>query len=73
MEVKKMMKEMKCVKYRRKETNTVFILERMAKGKICPGYKKAERRRINVAHPNRGEAQLSRSWWSEEEEVMKQE
>jgi len=70
-EIEKMMREVKCGKYKRKEMNTVFIPERVAKGKMCPECKKAEEKSINMVCPNRGKVQLNRSWWSEEEEARK--
>jgi len=61
-EVEKITKEVKYVKCRRKEMNTVFIPISVARGKICPGCEKGKGRSINIAYPNEEEAQLNRSW-----------
>jgi len=70
-EVEKMTREVRCAKCGRKGTNAVFIPESVAKEKTCPGCEEAGGRRINVACPNGGEAQLNRSWWGKEEKARK--
>jgi len=67
-----MMKEVKCVGYRRKGMNTVFIPESIARGKMCPACEEGEKR-INVAHPSKEKAQLNRNWWDEEREAKRRE
>ena len=60
-EVKKMTKEMKCIKCEKKGTNTVFIPVSVARGKMCPECKKKKGKNINAAYPKKKKAQLDRS------------
>ena len=64
-----MTKEVKCSKCGRKRENMVWILESVARGKVCPNCEKGKEKRIDAAHPEREEVQLKRSWWREEEEA----
>ena len=68
-EAEKMTKEVKYSKYRRKGENMVWIPESVARGKVCPNCEKGKGKRIDMAPPEREEAQLKRSWWREEEET----
>ena len=72
MEAERMTKEVKCSKCGRKRENTVWILESVARGKICPSCEKGKGKAIKVVHPEKEEAQLNRSWWREEEEARNQ-
>jgi len=68
-EAEKMTKEVKCMKCGRKGMNTVWIPEKVARGKMCPTCEQEKGKRIDAACPEKEEAQLKRRWWKEEEEA----
>jgi len=68
-EAEKMTKEVKCMKCGRKGMNTVWILEKMARGKMCPTCEQGKGKRIDAVCPEKEEAQLKRRWWKKEEKA----